>query len=151
MPEHESQSHLCRQVPCNGGPGLHCCCYAAVDAEALVDLGAYYGFLPSFRWSLGVLAVQCLRQLEAQLSRLHRSCYAGQRRPTSEGEPRRIQEQGVLKALDPESESETDWFATLRDGANWFDGSGEATCLRGSELSRQSCLIQPGYLRKIKV
>ena len=39
--EREDQVHLCRGIDCQGGPGLHCASYAAVDAEALVDLGAY--------------------------------------------------------------------------------------------------------------
>ena len=36
-----SARHLCKVVACQGGEGLHCTSYDAVDAEALVDLGAY--------------------------------------------------------------------------------------------------------------
>ena len=39
--ERAEQVHLCRNSECQGGPGVHCACFAAVDAESLVDLGAY--------------------------------------------------------------------------------------------------------------
>ena len=39
--EREGSIHLCRQRDCAHPAALHCRCYAAVDSEALVDLGAY--------------------------------------------------------------------------------------------------------------
>ena len=42
--EGQSSIHLCRNPDCRSPGPLHCQSYASVDAEALVDLGAYSGF-----------------------------------------------------------------------------------------------------------
>ena len=67
--ETESKVHLCREQNCPlqlmPTPGIHCKTYAVVDANGLVNLGAYAG------WSarrLAVLFGRCLRRL---LSGLH--------------------------------------------------------------------------------
>ena len=102
--EREDQLHLCRGADCQGGPGFHCCSYAAVDAEALVDLGAYDRVSA---WRLGVLVWRSLYALWAAASSLWSAL---RRHPllSRPNAPRQIQEQGVLRALDPDSESETE-------------------------------------------
>ena len=49
--ERKQAVHLCQLADCQGGEGLHCTSYDAVDAEALVDLGKVSA------WRLGVLAL----------------------------------------------------------------------------------------------
>ena len=102
--EGEDQLHLCRGAECQGGVGLHCCSYAAVDAEALVDLGAYDRVTA---WGLGVLVWRSLYTACAAVTGL----WTALRRHPLSSRPsatRQIQEQGVLRALDPDSESETE-------------------------------------------
>ena len=98
LAEREDHLHLCRGADRQGGPGLRCCSYAAVDAEALVDLGVR----PCHRLALRRLGVEALRLLGSRRRPLDR------RHPLSSqpSAPRQIQEQGVLRSLDPDSESE---------------------------------------------
>ena len=56
--EREGSVHLCRQPDCQHPAALHCRCYAAVDSEALVDLGAYGRF---GAWRAGVLLARLSR------------------------------------------------------------------------------------------
>ena len=58
--EQRQTIHMCKVVACQGGEGLHCTSYDAVDAEALVDLGAY-GKVSA--WRIGVLALPGLYSL----------------------------------------------------------------------------------------
>ena len=102
--EREDQLHLCRGTECQGGAGLHCGSYAAVDAEALVDLGAYDRVSA---WRLGVLVWRSLYATWAAVTGL----WTALRRHPLSSRPsatRQIHEQGVLRALDPDSESETE-------------------------------------------
>ena len=43
--ERHQTIHLCKQADCQGGEGLHCTAYDAVDSEALVDLAPMAGSL----------------------------------------------------------------------------------------------------------
>ena len=52
--------HLRKAADCQGGAGNHCASYAAVDSEALVDLGAYGWVLA---WRLGVLTPDGLHSI----------------------------------------------------------------------------------------
>ena len=92
--EREDQLHLCRGAECQGGVGLHCCSYAAVDAEVLVDLGAYDRVSA---WRLGVLVWRSLYTAGAAVTGLWTAL---RRRPLSSrpSATRQIHEQGVLRA-----------------------------------------------------
>ena len=91
--------HLCREGDCTQPGAVHCKAYAAVDSEAVVDLGAYGRF---GGW-------RCLVLLWRGMAKAKRWtcswCTCCSTRPTS---PRRISEQGVLRALDPDFESEAE-------------------------------------------
>ena len=104
--ERAQSIHPCKVVDCQGGVGNHCTSCAAVDSEALVDLGAY-GRVSA--WRIGVLALRGLHSIARLLTS---TCCCSRRwrplrRPTTL-RPRQIQEQGVLRSLDPDSESETE-------------------------------------------
>ena len=114
--EAESKVHLRREQNCPlelmPAPGIHCKTYAVVDANGLVDLGAYAG------WStrrLVVLFGRCLRRL---LSGLHALIYCGSgffllKRAWERPAPARVIREGTnVRALDPDSESEME---TLED------------------------------------
>ena len=114
--ETESKVHLRREQNCPlelmPTPGIHCKTYAVVDANGLVDLGAYAG------WStrrLVVLFGRCLRRL---LSGLHALIYYGSgffllKRAWKRPAPARVIREGTnVRALDPDSESEME---TLED------------------------------------
>ena len=103
--EARDRLHLCRHGDCPHGAELHCSCYAAVGADALVDLGSYGGFT----------ALRCGVPCCRGLHRLHRAlwwgisllcvcCFRGAARISHP----RIHDQGVLRVLDPDSESETE-------------------------------------------
>lgn len=102
----------CRELQCpleqTPTPGLHCKVYAAVDANSLIDLGAYAG------WSTRRLAVLMGRWLRRMCQTLKWIAYhlSGLsilkmlcRRPLP---PRTIQDGGLVRPLDPESESEAE-------------------------------------------
>ena len=99
--------HLCKTVECQGGDGIHCTSYDAVNSEALVDLGAY-GRVSA--WRLGVLTLRGLHSIARVLTSFWCCCRPRRRslRRNPSRLPRQIQEQGVLRALDPDSESETE-------------------------------------------
>ena len=107
--EREGNIHLCRQRECSHPALLHCRCYAAVDSEALVDLGAYGRFSA---WRASVLLARLSRTILGGLLFFARWVWRGNialRRPSRAGAgPRQIQERGVLRSLDPESESEAE-------------------------------------------
>ena len=107
--EREGSIHLCRQRDCSHPALLHCRCYAAVDSEALVDLGAYGRFSA---WRASVLLARLSRAILGGLLFWVRWVWRGNialRRPSRAGAgPRQIQERGVLRSLDPESESEAE-------------------------------------------
>ena len=108
--------HLCKLADCQGGEGLHCTSYNAVDAEALVDLGAY-GKVSA--WCLGVLVFRGLHSLTRIFAALCRSC-RGRRRPqrhSSAQALRQIHERVVLRSLDPDSESEIEAVLDACDAA----------------------------------
>ena len=97
--------HLCRSQDCSNPALLHCkAYYAAADSEALVDLGAYGRFGPGS--SLAVWAGGCSGSYVMESSSFGRGPMA--RRPSRGSAPRQIQEQGVLRTLDPNSESEAE-------------------------------------------
>ena len=104
LEKHETL-HLCRRNNCQQGEGIHCKCSAAAEAQALVDLGAYGGLS---LWRFTVLFFRFLKKFFAGVLRLACCCF----RPRPSGralrEVRHIQEEGVLRALDPDSESETE-------------------------------------------
>ena len=105
--ERKQAVHLCKAADCQGGEGLHCTSYDAVDAEALVDIGAY-GKVSA--WRLGVLALRGLYSLTGVFTALCRSCRCRcrpQRLSSAQALPQ-IHHQGVLRSLDPDSESETE-------------------------------------------
>ena len=92
-------------LDCSNPASLHCKTHAAADSEALVDLGAYGRSGP---WRAGVLlgrlgrrVLNLLRNGVSWFGRGPMAC-----RPSRGSAPRQIQEQGVLRALDPESEAE---------------------------------------------
>ena len=95
--------HLCRSADCSNPTALHCRAYAAVDSEALVDLGAYGRFGP---WRAGVLLGLAAGLFKRSLLWVSRGPMA--RRPSRGGAARQIQQQGVLRALHPQSESEAE-------------------------------------------
>ena len=100
--------HLCRASERGGGEGLHCKCSAVVDAEGLVDLGAHGGFTP---WRCLVL----VWRVGARTVRWASRCCLGffwvpRRRRASGSLGRQIQDEGVLRALDPDSESEAEFI-----------------------------------------
>ena len=64
--ERAEQVHLCRNSDCQGGPGVRCICFAAVDAESLVDLGAYDRLTA---WRLGVLLWRGIYSIGSALRR----------------------------------------------------------------------------------
>ena len=64
--ERAEQVHPCRKSDCQGGPGVHCACFAAVDAESLVDLGAYDRLTA---WRLGVLLWRSIYSIGSALRR----------------------------------------------------------------------------------
>ena len=107
--EREGSIHLCRQRECSHPALLHCRCYAAVDSEALVDLGAHGRFSA---WRASVLLARLSRSILGGLLFWVRWVWRGNialRRPSRAGAgPRQIQERGVLRSLDPESESEAE-------------------------------------------
>ena len=107
--EREGCMHLCRQHDCSHPATLHCRCYAAVDSEALVDLGAYGRFSA---WRASVLLARLSRMVLQGLLFWIRWVWRGNpalRRPSRTGSgPRQIQERGVLRSLDPDSESEAE-------------------------------------------
>ena len=110
--DHDGKVHLCREQNCPleqaPTPGLHCKAYAAVDANGLVDLGAYAGWSTRRfavllgRWIRRVL--HTLKWLTYHLSGLSLVCSAC-RKPRP---PRTIQEGEVTRPLDPDSESEVE-------------------------------------------
>ena len=99
--------HLCREPDCQGGPGEHCTSYSAVDAESLVHHGAY-GKVSA--WRIGVLILRGLRSTVGWTARCFLCCGSRRRSRTrrfpQQHGARQIRDQGVLRALDPESESE---------------------------------------------
>ena len=100
--------HLCRAADCGGGEGLHCKCSAVVDAEGLVDLGAHGGFTP---WRCLVLLWRtCSRTLRWASRCCLGSLWAARRRRASGGLGRQIQDEGELRALDPDSQSEAEFI-----------------------------------------
>ena len=107
--EREGCIHLCRQHDCSHPATLHCRCYAAVDSEALVDLAAYGRFSA---WRASVLLARLSRMVLQGLLFWIRWVWRGNvalRRPSRTGSgPRQIQERGVLRSLDPDSESEAE-------------------------------------------
>ena len=107
--EREGCVHLCRQRECTHPAVLHCRCYAAVDSEALVDLGAYGRFSA---WRASVLLARLSHMVIQFLLFWIRWIWRGNaalRRPSGTGSgPRQIQERGVLRSLDPDSESEAE-------------------------------------------
>ena len=107
--EREGCIHLCRQRDCTHPATLHCRCYAAVDSEALVDLGAYGRFSA---WRASVLLARLSHMVLQGLLFWIRWVWRGNaafRRPFGTGSgPRQIQERGVLRSLDPDSESEAE-------------------------------------------
>ena len=104
--ERAEQVHLCRNSDCQGGPGVHCVCFAAVDAESLVDLGAYDRLTA---WRLGVLTWRSLYAIGAAFRRWWRimGTSVGPRRG-GDLPARQIHEEGVLRQRDPDSESENE-------------------------------------------
>ena len=79
--ENQNVIHLCKQDGCTHSAGLHCSCYAAVDCEALVDLGAYGGFSA---WRLGVLLARAGGALQRVL---HRGCVWCRYKTAGSGDP----------------------------------------------------------------
>ena len=97
--ERAEQVHLCRAEDCTQPGEFHCKEFAALDS--VIDLGAY-GCLDS--WRVLVLGWRALRSLRRVLSGCLRCCSC--RRSTEA--PRHIQDQGVIRPLDPDSESEAE-------------------------------------------
>lgn len=110
--EQEGKIHLCREQRCplelQPTPGLHCKAYASVDANGLVDLGAYAG------WSTRRVIVLMGRWLRRMVRGLSLCVYYltgwfilrqlwAKRTP-----PRTIVEGAVVRPLDAESESEVE-------------------------------------------
>ena len=105
--ERHQMIHFCKQADCQGGEGLHCTAYDALDSEALVHLGAY-GRVSA--WRLGVLTLRGLHSIARMLTSVWCCCIPRRRhiRRSPARLPRQIQEQGVMRALGPDSESETE-------------------------------------------
>ena len=95
--ERADQIHLCWVEDCTQPGVYHCKEFAAIDADSVIDLGAY-GRLDSWR------ALVLLRKV---LSGCLGCCSC---RRTTEA-PRQIQDQGVIRPLDPDSESEAEQIA----------------------------------------
>ena len=94
------------QFRLQGGPGVHCACFAAVDAESLVDLGAYDRFTA---WRLGVLLWRSIYSIGSAFRRWWRIMGTSVApRRGSDLPTRQIHEEGVLRQLDPDSESENE-------------------------------------------
>ena len=94
--------HLCRKGECTQPGAVHCKAYSAADSEALVDLGAYGKF---GGWRCLILLGRGTVKMKCRLTSWCTCCCS---RAAS---PRRISEQGVLRALDPldpDSESEAE-------------------------------------------
>ena len=91
--------HLCRESDCSQPGAVHCKAYSAVDSEAVVGLGAYGRFSG---WRCLVLLWRGLVKTKRWIASWCTCCST---RPTTS---RRISEQGVLRALDPDSESEAE-------------------------------------------
>ena len=102
--ERAEQIHLCRAEDCAQPGAYHCKEFAAIDADSVIDLGAY-GRLDS--WRALVLFCRGLRSLKRLLYGLLGYCSC---RRTTEA-PRHIQDQGVIRPLDPDSESEAEQIA----------------------------------------
>ena len=110
--EGESKVHLCREMQCSlenhPTPGIHCKTYAVVDANSVVDLGAYAG------WStrrLMVLFTRCFRSVGRSVWKMVGvlSGWTLLRYLMDTPQPTRtIQDHGGLRTLDPESESEAE-------------------------------------------
>ena len=94
-------SRRCRSEECTLEGAYHCKEFAAVDADALIDLGAY-GRLNS--WRVLLLCWRGLRSVRSGLVHLARCCSC--RRSTEAS--RQIQDQGVIRTLGPDSESEAE-------------------------------------------
>ena len=99
--EQADQIHLCRAEDCTQPGAYHCKEFAAVDADSVIDLGAY-GRLDS--WRALVLLGRGLRSFKKSFLRLVGWCSC---RRTTEA-PRHIQDRGVIRPLDPDSESEAE-------------------------------------------
>ena len=102
--ERADQIHLCRAEDCAQPGAYHCKEFAAIDADSVIDLGAY-GRLDS--WRALVLLCRGLRSLKRLLYGILGYCSC---RRTTEA-PRQIQDQGVIRPLDPDSESEAEQIA----------------------------------------
>lgn len=110
--ELEGRIHLCRDQHCpleqQPTPGLHCKAYAVVDANSLVDLGAYAG------WSTRRVVVLCARLTRWFWTGLWTIClctsgwFVWRRLWRGDVPSRLIQEGSTVRALDPESESEAE-------------------------------------------
>ena len=99
--ELERADWVCIFVDVSSVLSFHCSSFAACDAEALVDLGAYARMSA---WRLFVLLGRgCLRG-RACLRRCFRACCGSTRRASTS--PRQMEERGVLRALDQDSEAE---------------------------------------------
>ena len=97
--ERADQIHLCRTEGCTQPGEYHCKEFAAIDPDSVIDLG---GRLDS--WRALVLLWRGLRSLRKVLASCLRCCSC--RRPTEV--PRHIQDPGVIRPLDPDSESEAE-------------------------------------------
>ena len=110
--EQEGRIHLCREYACpleqQPTPGLHCKSYAAVDANSLVDLGAYAG------WSTRRMAILVGRRLRRLWILLlcflyyTSGCFIMQLLLRKRSVARTITEGTIVRPLDPESESEAE-------------------------------------------
>ena len=99
--ELERADWVCIFVDVSSVLSFHCSSFAACDAEALVDLGAYARMSA---WRLFVLLGRgCLRG-RVCLRRFFRACCGSTRRASTS--PRQMEERGVLRALDQDSEAE---------------------------------------------
>ena len=99
--ERAPQVHLCRSEECLQESAFHCKAYAAIDADAVIDLGAYRRLNS---WRMLVLCCRGARTCRRSTGRYLRCCFS--RRSTEA--PRQIQDQGVARVLDPDSESEAE-------------------------------------------
>ena len=102
--ERADQIHLCRSDDCTQPGAYHCKEFAAIDADSVIDLGAY-GRLDG--WRALVLFWRGLRSLKRLLHGFLLCCSCRSCRRTTEA-PRQIQDQGVIRPLDPDSESEAE-------------------------------------------
>ena len=102
--ERADQIHLCRSEDCSQPGAYHCKEFAAIDADSVIDLGAY-GRLDG--WRALVLFWRGLRSLKRLLHGLLWCCSCRSCRRTTEA-PRQIHDQGVIRPLDPDSESEAE-------------------------------------------